>query len=163
LGIHINEKNCLELYCLVLIGLINKRDGLWGCIWMFFWAILHFTHPLVKVSNQNTTQEGRTMVNLQWQRQCECWSSTSKPLVISQATWNICYCNNNDNTKCSTICSCHYKYNTNLSWGNLGFGSWVCLKYVTRLKSPQWACVEKGKCRRKLKIPLKLTIIWVSS
>jgi hypothetical protein len=62
-------------------------------------------------------------------------SSTSKPLVISQATWNICYWNNNDNTKCSTICSCHYKYNTNLSLENLGFGFWVCLKYVTRLKS----------------------------
>lgn len=62
-------------------------------------------------------------------------SSTFKPLVIHQATWNICYCNNNDNTKCSTICSCHYKYNTNLSWENLGFRYWVCLKYVTRLKN----------------------------
>jgi hypothetical protein len=86
-------------------------------------------------------------------------SLTFKPLVSIQATWNICYCNNNDNTKCSTICSCHYKHNTNLSWENLGFGSWVCLKYLTRLKSPQWACVEEGKCRRKLKIPFKLTII----
>lgn len=26
-------------------------------------------------------------------------------------------------------------WETNLSWENLGFGSWVCLKYVTRLKS----------------------------